>query len=125
MSAIAINRCLVLPQKSIEMILAGTKTWVLNKRPTSVRGVIGLMDRETGVIHGTTEITGCHRKPFLTLSSLSYHFELHRVSDEDIKKSRGGCCFPWVVGNPVTLESTVPCEKPRSDALWVNGLWNL
>lgn len=125
MSTITVDRCMVLPKHSIDLILSGDKKWVLGARPTSIRGVVGLIDRETGFIHGIADVSGCYRKPFPNLESLMHYEHLHRVSAETIRASRGKCGYPWVVSNPLTIKSTVPSEKPKSSAIWVTGTWNL
>ncbi|MCY9861470.1 hypothetical protein OTK49_02935 [Vibrio coralliirubri] len=92
------------------------KTWEMRSTGTKIRGEVGIIEKGTGLIVGTTTIVDSLEQ--LTISELIATMHKHRVDYKNnphlIKWNK-----PWVLKDSKRIEP-VPYTHPQGAVIWVN-----
>jgi hypothetical protein len=102
-----IERCLVIREPWISMILRGEKTWEMRSKPTSVRGPIGLVAQGTGMVVGAAVLADS--LPPLSRANYMQHQDRHGIPSDRLEECLAqGWTHPWVLDEVRAFERPVP-----------------
>lgn len=111
---------LLIRQPWIDFILSGDKTWEIRGSKTNIRGTIGLIQSQSGLIVGTADLVGC--TPALTVEDMNKSHKLHCISElfDDYNMPYGGRPYAWILLGAKRLEKPIPYKHPQGAVIWVN-----
>jgi hypothetical protein len=110
-------RALLIQSPFIERILAGTKTWEIRGRATSVRGRIGLIRSKSGQVVGS-----CHLVDVigpLTRAELRSNARKAGCRPSDIQTLPYPTTYAWVLRDARPFARPVPYRHPSGAVVWV------
>jgi hypothetical protein len=115
---------LIIKKQWLTKILAGTKTWELRGRNTTIRGKIALIQAGSGKIFGTCELVDALWP--LSMGDLKANVDKHQVLREDLMNvtKRYKNVYAWVLRNAERLKEPVSYEHPKGAVVWVRILPN-
>lgn len=111
---------LLIRQPWIDLILAGNKTWEIRGSATKIRGTIGLIQSQSGLIVGTAELIGC--TPALTIEDMEKSRKLHGIQEhfDLFNMPYGGRPYAWILLGAKRFKKPVPYKHPQGAVIWVN-----
>lgn len=111
---------LLIRQPWIDLILSGDKTWEIRGSKTKIRGTIGLIQSQSGLVVGIADLVGC--TPALTVEDMIKSRKLHCIMDlfSDNEMPYGGRPYAWILLNAKRFEKPVPYVHPQGAVIWVN-----
>lgn len=110
---------LVIGKVWAERIVSAEKTWELRKRPTAIRGPIGIIAKGTGSVIGTADVADCLGP--LSLEQLRDNRALACETEEEILKDiEEGYVYAWVLKEAIKFGSPVPYKHPSGAVTWVD-----
>ncbi|MBI4119457.1 MAG: ASCH domain-containing protein [Parcubacteria group bacterium] len=112
------HRALIVRKEPLDLILDRKKIWELRLSGTSIRGHIGLVEKGTGLIAGTAELT---KTVAMSPHEMARHWKKHRTSRKEIKKYANGGkkMHAWILMNAKRLQKPIPYRHPRGAVIWV------
>lgn len=109
-----ISRGLLVMKEYLDQILAGTKTWEIRGRATSMRGPIALIQSKSGLVVGRCEIVGTVGPLSLAALNRGARKAGGRFSVKPYKTT-----YAWVVRKARRLRKAVPYIHPSGAVIWV------
>lgn len=110
---------LLIRQPWIDLILSGKKTWEIRGSRTKIRGTIGLIQSQSGLIVGIADLVGC--TPELTPEDISKSWKLHLACDPEVGHSMPYThTYAWILLNAKRFEKPIPYKHPQGAVIWVN-----
>jgi len=108
------NRALIIAEPWISKILSGEKTWEMRSRRTNIRGVIGLIQKGSGLIVGDCEIVDCYDN--LSFQQLTEAADKHCITDNPLLE-----IWPiaWVIRRAHRWSHPKPYKHPLGAVSWV------
>jgi hypothetical protein len=110
----AITRGLLIWKEPLDKILAGTKTWEVRGKATTIRGRVALIESKSGHVVGVADIVdvvGPLSLSQLNLSSRRTGFRTTRL--------RYATTYAWVIANARRLATPIPYRHPSGAVVWV------
>lgn len=114
-------RALIIREPWITWILDGKKTWEIRGSATSVRGKIGLIRAQSGLIVGTAELVACEGP--LDLAELHRFRRKHCVEPAHFRDVLERYARPhaWVLAKARRLRRPIRYKHPSGAVIWVNA----
>ncbi|WP_109152946.1 ASCH domain-containing protein [Azospirillum sp. TSO5] len=110
---------LIIREPWIDLILSGRKTWEMRTRPTSVRGLIALIRKGSGVVCGVADLVGSH--PPLDADGLAATQARHCIPPTKFEEViAAGWLAPWELARARCLTGPVPYRHPSGAVTWVD-----
>lgn len=106
---------LIVKKHWLDLILSGKKPWEIRGSNTKIRGTICLIESGTGMIKGTTILSGTIP---IERSQLPQYEQLHRIEDTSIVKYKTP--YAWVMERSERLPNPIPYKHPQGAITWVN-----
>ncbi|CAH6991563.1 ASCH domain-containing protein [Vibrio chagasii] len=110
------ERGLIIDSPWIGYILTGIKTWEMRKTKTKVRGRIALIQKGTGTVVGTADLTDSLEP--LSDTELASTFNYHQV-DYSCTPEAKAWVTPWVLDNVTKLDTPIPYTHKQGAVIWV------
>lgn len=107
-------RGLIIREPWITLILDGKKTWEIRGSNTKIRGEIGLIRSQSGLVVGTAELVDC-----LELTLEEYQATTARHCIENTSEPPYRRIFAWELTNPKRYISPTPYQHPQGAVIWV------
>jgi hypothetical protein len=111
------ERGLIIAEPWVSRILQGQKTWEMRKRPTKIRGRIGLIRKGSGLIVGTAELIDC--LPALEAAGIAATRRHGVPPDRHANMLASGWLVPWVLRKAEPLVPPIPYDHPSGAVTWV------
>jgi hypothetical protein len=110
---------LIIHERWLRKILDGSKTWEIRGSRTSKRGEIALIQKGSGKIFGTCELTGVIGP--LSKSDLEANRGKHQVPIDEMSDVIGRYAKPyaWVISDVKRLETPFEYHHPIGAVVWV------
>ena len=112
-------KALIIREPWIGMILAGTKTWEMRGKPTSIRGRIGLIRGGSGAVCGSAELAGCRAALSAAEMKNTHHMHGIPLAEQSAALERGWS-VPWELASIRVIDPPVPYRHPSGAVTWVN-----
>lgn len=111
-------RGLIIEERWLTPILRRKKDWELRSRNTKIRGKIALIQKGSGLIVGTANLSDSVLR---SLTYLSLHKHRHQCDRAElVKYSHGkGKLHTWVLKGVKRLKTPVPYTHPQGAVIWV------
>ena len=98
-------------------IVEGKKTWELRRRPTNIRGRVGIVSGDQVI--GSVEIVDSIGP--LTQEQLEKHQDKHLADKEFLKKyARGEPLYVWVLSGARKFDKPIPIQIRQGHQTWLN-----
>ena len=110
------ERALVIRSPHIEKVLAGTKTWEIRSCSTNIRGPIGLIRSQSGLVVGTCEVVDV--KGPLRYSEFRNNARKWGGNAADVERDHLSY-YAWVLRNAKPFRTPVPYRHPSGAIIWV------
>ena len=100
------------------MLLAGTKTWEMRGRRTSVRGRVYLARQGSGLLVATASVEGCGEP--LDHEGMLATRAMHGIPPDKVDGAvAAGWVVPWHLSGILPLPEPLPYRHPRGAVTWV------
>jgi hypothetical protein len=107
------ERALIIKKHWLDKIFDEGKIWEMRTTKTKVRGKIGLIESDSGLIVGECELIDSLDLPISKDEALR-HF--HKVEDLDLLDKWK---YVWVLKDAKRYEKPIPYKHPRGAVIWV------
>jgi hypothetical protein len=110
---------LIIHEKWLRKILDGSKTWEIRGSKTSKRGEIALIQKGSGKIYGTCELTGVIGP--LSKRDLEANRGKHQVPVDELSDiiSRYAKVYVWILDKINQFETPIEYHHPMGAVIWV------
>ena len=100
------ERALVIRSPFVEKVLAGTTTWEIRSRSTNIRGQIGLIRSQSGLVVGTCEVVDV--KGLLRYSEFRDNARKWGGKASEVGRGDHLMHYAWVLRNAKPFRRPVP-----------------
>ena len=110
-------RALIIRKPWLDQILAGTKIWEIRGSRTKIRGTVGLIQSQSGMVVGLCELVEC----FGPLTAEKFRRNARKAGMTAAEAILGGYenTFSWVLANARRFKTPVPYKHLIGAVIWV------